>query len=71
MKEVTERPTSGQWVEMWSYNGNVWSNTFKFLDGGLLIYLPDEDSWSVTPWSETSPPLAEEVKFFVAGSPDG
>lgn len=36
MKEVTEMPTDGQFVAVYSYSSEVWSGTYKW-DDDLLI----------------------------------
>ena len=36
---VKEMPTSGQFVAVWEYGGNVWSDTFCWEDYNLLCYV--------------------------------
>lgn len=74
MKEVNEMPKEGQFVAVYSYNGNVWSGTYEWDDDGLITEycLSDDEFWLVggmgdtfsLPWvcNENTKP-----KFFVEG----
>ena len=37
MKQVDKRPTEGQWVEVWEYDGQMWSDTFKLINGVVHV----------------------------------
>ena len=37
MKQVDKRPTEGQWVEVWEYDGKMWSDTFKLINGVVHV----------------------------------
>ena len=41
MKQVSEMPTSGQFVMIWEFHGAVWSSTVKIEDGIEHIYNED------------------------------
>lgn len=51
LKEVSDRPTSGQWVEMWEYNGKPWAqvvrqsrkNSVERFDFTVDKFVPDDD----------------------------
>ena len=45
MKEVKEKPTTGQFISVSEYNGEIWSSTHKFENGSLVTYNPDQDTW--------------------------
>lgn len=38
-------PTKGQFIAIWSYNGEVWSRTCKVVKGGISVYDEEDDSW--------------------------
>lgn len=42
---VKEMPTTGQFVAVWEYGGNIWSNTFCWDEWKLLCYVSDEWEW--------------------------
>ena len=45
LKEVKEKPTSGQFVEMWENDGKIWASTLKYdTYGHLCIHIP-ENGW--------------------------
>ena len=41
MMEVAERPTSGQFVEMWVFEDKIWAVTFKITLGRTYIHNVD------------------------------
>lgn len=43
--QVTERPTEGQFVEMWVYQGRLYSTTLRWVDDVLLEYTDYHDDW--------------------------
>lgn len=46
MKEVSERPTTGQFVEIWQYRGEIWSSTIRINEDGIEEeYRPGLDDW--------------------------
>ena len=50
MKQVLERPTEGQWVEMWEFNNEIWCNTYRKNDtGDWQVYNSFEDSYETVP----------------------
>jgi len=40
MKQVSEMPTSGQFVAVWMYNNKIWSSVYKYESGCLNLYSP-------------------------------
>lgn len=38
MNSQTTMPTEGQFVAVWEYNGEVWSDAFKWFDNDLFMY---------------------------------
>ena len=34
-KTITEQPTGGQFIEIWLYLGELYSDTYKWIDGEL------------------------------------
>jgi hypothetical protein len=46
IKEVTERPTRGQFIEMWIYNGNVWSDVCKWCGNHIKVFDDDTDEFT-------------------------
>lgn len=79
MKQVDVMPTSGQFVAMWSYGGEVWADNFRWTDEDKLeryCSIPDnligfaetasvwdEVSIKQFPWGRESDP-ATDIKFF-------
>ncbi len=39
MKQVPEMPVNGQFVAIWEFRGQIWSDTFKYIDGNLYCYV--------------------------------
>lgn len=47
MKQVFTRPTSGQYVQVWSWKGRIWSETLQVqADGSMRRYDIESDQWS-------------------------
>lgn len=42
-----KRPISGQFVAVWKSQGQLWSGTFKYIDGLLHQYMDYEDAWMI------------------------
>lgn len=38
------QPTTGQFTAMWEFDGELWSATFKWVDGALFVYC-ETDGW--------------------------
>lgn len=45
MKQVSEMPTSGQFVAVWKWNGAVWSSAYKWESSYLNVYSIFDDEW--------------------------
>ena len=45
IKQVDKRPTTGQFIACWHYQGVLWSDTFKYINDSLKIYDKDTDDW--------------------------
>lgn len=63
MKEITEMPTDGQFVAVWLYDGEIWSNTYRFHDGITQRYCQHSYSWvsEFFKWLDDY-----HVKYFIA-----
>lgn len=64
MREVDSQPTSGQFVAVWAYNGEVWSCVYKADSTGLVEYNSETDEFFACPpldWMSKYAP-----KFFVS-----
>ena len=44
MKQVSEMPTSGQFVAVWEWNGAPWSAAYKWESGQLNVYSIFDDT---------------------------
>lgn len=42
---VKEMPTTGQFVAVWEFNGEIWSDRYQWDKGGLMEYDPDSREW--------------------------
>ena len=45
MKKVWNKPTTGQFVEVYEYKGELWSMTYRWQQGKLQIYCRHQDDW--------------------------
>lgn len=70
MKVLNKRPTTGQYVMIWEYNGRLWADTHKITKKGKLKrYYPDgKDNFVVVDrmeldWIKQLP--EETTKFLV------
>ena len=45
MKQVDEMPTSGQFVAVWEYNGNIWSGVYINQGEWIDVYLIEDDDF--------------------------
>lgn len=67
MKEVNEEPETGQFVAMWTYGGEIWSSTYKYIEGELAVYCEEEDDFLVD--EENSQAIhaddINDVRYFV------
>ena len=57
LKVTKERPTSGQFIATWIYDGKPWSYTYKWIDGKLYT----SDEYSGTDWVESYIILREDL----------
>lgn len=46
LTQVYVRPTAGQFVAIWTYNGKVWSNTLRAVGGALFVFYDDDATMS-------------------------
>lgn len=56
IKQLHSKPKSGQWVELWEYNGLICSDMFKIVDGITLQYYSEYDEWDA-PFGRPSKPI--------------
>lgn len=68
MKQVSEMPTSGQFVMIWEFHGAVWSSTVKIEDGIEHIYNEDDDEFVsvIDSGLMISSDMRKTIKFFIA-----
>lgn len=52
---VNEMPKSGQFVAVWEYNGNIWSGTYYWDDGGDLFEWGDEGPLEIRGYHDIFP----------------
>lgn len=70
MKQVNEMPTTGQFVAVWEYNGQIWSGIYDWQDDYFHEYDNHDDDWARlhgvnrTAWGY-DPLIFEKTKFFV------
>lgn len=50
MKLVTAQPTTGQFVAVWEYDGEMWSDTYRWDNGDLFMFDAEEDVWVHQPY---------------------
>ena len=61
MKEVKEKPTTGQFISVNEHDGEIWSSTHKFENGSLVTYNPDQDTWYLSDYD--NPEI--DYKYFI------
>ncbi len=68
MKQVSEMPTSGQFVMIWEFHGAVWSSTVKIEDGIEHIYNENDDEFvsAIDSGLMISRDMRKTIKFFIA-----
>lgn len=49
MKLSKDMPKSGQFVQVWEYEGKVWSTTLRWVEGVLFSYTEGECTFDVAP----------------------
>jgi hypothetical protein len=78
VKITDELPTEGQFVVMHEYDGKLWAETYKYMDGKLHVYDGTEnDVWIYEPpgcqiWHIYEPPgcqiwhagTGENIKYY-------
>ncbi len=60
MRQVAERPTEGQFVQVWIYGGQVWADTYRYIEGKLHVYQEGLGDWAVEPGK-----LSEDCHNFI------
>ena len=66
MNEVSEMPQEGQFVAIWIYRGEIWSDTFKW-KSGKLYYFENADDCFRSYWTDQSQPWRDpknKPRFF-------
>lgn len=69
MREVSQRPTTGQFVEMWCFGGEIWSVVVKVQDG---VYM--ECDICTGTWNRYGFPDMDRItdlRWFVANDGEG
>ena len=49
MKQVSEMPTSGQFVAVWIFDGEVWSEVYINQGTYMDVYSASDDEWDAIP----------------------
>lgn len=62
MKEVEEKPTTGQFVELWIHDGEVFSQTMRWNGIVLETYSSYHDQWNE---DDTDGCLMDGTRFFI------
>jgi hypothetical protein len=62
MKQVEERPTEGQWVELWVYKKEIWSDTYRMCGGEIYIFNEESDEWDKNTMADAN----VDIFFFVS-----
>lgn len=67
MKVVTEMPKSGQFVAVWEFQGNIWSDTYRYDEHGWLELFVCGDQDKEEYWSSEFGGLVDDVsvKMFI------
>lgn len=65
MKEIKGMPISGQFVAVWRNDGELWSDTYKWVD--RILYSLNDDCVFFEKMDMENHPWTEETKFFVTG----
>ena len=57
MRIVEVRPETGQFVEVWEYANEIWSQTLRWNEGQLELYNDPKDVWEAydLEWSADAP----------------
>ena len=49
IKQVSQMPTEGQFVAVWIYDGAIWSDTLKYVDGVLHCFSDELNDFAEQP----------------------
>ena len=67
MKQVDKMPTSGQFVAVWQYNGNIWSGVYINRGEWIDVYLIENDDFERNNAETVKNHLEKQsAKYFVA-----
>jgi len=67
MREVKNRPTSGQFVAVWQYNDKIWSDTYCYRKNELCMWNETKDDFFLIPTSDALAIYngnAKNIKYF-------
>lgn len=71
MKMLDTMPTSGSFIAVWEYDGQIWSDTYQWQEGVLNRYYDStewvDENWSPEYGDEVIPSCATNFKFIVLG----
>lgn len=45
MVQVTKQPTEGQFIRVWEYDGKLWSDVVRIVDGQATVYNDESDDF--------------------------
>ena len=60
MNTTKVMPTEGQFVAVWEYNGEMWSDTCRMVDGNFQVFITGTDGEDEH-WTNESGDLAESI----------
>ena len=66
MKQVDKRPTEGQFIAIWEYDGKSWAHTFKYIDGDLHFFDRDFGEWFYSSLTADEVFIDLDVTYFIA-----
>ena len=68
MKQVSEMPTSGQFVAVWVWNNQPWSSAYRWESGRLNVYSIFDDTMEEVEHPSTlkSHLIRNNAQFFIA-----
>ena len=68
MKQISNAPLEGQFVAVWVYNNQVWSDVYRWDGVDLWVYTDTTDDFDKLTYLDTTAwgnnPKITDVKFF-------
>ena len=63
MKQISVMPTEGQFVAIWEYDGEIWSGTYKYNKGRLMVYINCECEQCEGHFDECEKTMVSDLSF--------